>query len=64
MDGIALNLTVMSYCGGLDFGAVVDRDVVDDPWLLAEALSDAQRELLELVPADQRTAARDASPTS
>jgi diacylglycerol O-acyltransferase / wax synthase len=50
MDGIGLNLTVMSYCGGLDFGAVADRDIVDDPWPLASALAEAQDELLALVP--------------
>ena len=52
MDGIGLNLTVVSYCGGLNFGVVVDRDVVDDPWPLAAALQDAQRELLALTTGD------------
>jgi hypothetical protein len=52
-DGVGLNLTVMSYCGGLDFGVVVDRDIVDDPWPLADALREAQRELLALVPDEQ-----------
>jgi len=28
--GIGLNITVMSYCGGLDFGIVADRDLVVD----------------------------------
>ena len=38
MDGVGLNLTVMSYDGDLNFGIVADRELVDDPWPLAEAL--------------------------
>ena len=51
MDGIGLNLTVLSYCGGIDFGVVIDRDIAEDPWPLADALAHAQRELHALVPA-------------
>lgn len=51
MDGAALNLTVMSYRGGLDFGLVADRGVTDDLWPLADALGRAQAELLALLPA-------------
>jgi WS/DGAT/MGAT family acyltransferase len=29
-DGMGLNITVMSYCGSLDFGIVADRDQVPD----------------------------------
>jgi diacylglycerol O-acyltransferase len=50
MDGVGLNITVMSYGGGLDFGIVVDREMVDDVWPLAEAMQRAQSELLALVP--------------
>jgi WS/DGAT/MGAT family acyltransferase len=53
-DGVGLNFTVMSYCGSLDFGVVVDRDLVDDPWPIAEALRLAQADLLALVPAPRR----------
>jgi hypothetical protein len=35
--------------GGLNFGIVADRDLVDDPWSLADALRAAQDELLALV---------------
>ena len=35
MHGVGLNITVMSYLGGLNFGVVADRDMVDDPWPLA-----------------------------
>jgi WS/DGAT/MGAT family acyltransferase len=50
MDGVGLNLTVMSYDGDVNFGVVVDRELVEDPWPLAEALKRAQAELLALVP--------------
>jgi len=40
-DGMGLNITVMSYCGKLDFGIVVDRDQVDDAWPLIDALAGA-----------------------
>jgi hypothetical protein len=56
MHGVGLNITVMSYCGGLDFGIVVDRDIVDDPWPLAAALRQAQAELIALA-SDQTAAA-------
>jgi WS/DGAT/MGAT family acyltransferase len=49
--GVGVNFTVMSYCGGLDFGVVADRDVVDDAWPLAAALREAQAELVALLPA-------------
>lgn len=50
MHGVGVNLTVMSYCGGLDFGVVCDRDLVDDAWPIAAALRDAQAELVALLP--------------
>jgi WS/DGAT/MGAT family acyltransferase len=49
MDGGGLNITVMSYCGGLDYGVVVDREQVYDAWKLTAALERAQAELLRLV---------------
>lgn len=45
MHGVGLNLTVMSYCGGLNFGIVIDREIADDAWPLAAALRAAQDEL-------------------
>ena len=43
-DGMGLNITVMSYCGHLDFGIVADRDQMPDVadlmgWLDAELRS-------------------------
>jgi hypothetical protein len=31
-DGMGLNITVMSYCGHLDFGILADRDQMPDVW--------------------------------
>ena len=47
-DGMALNITVTSYNGHLDWGIVVDRDIVTDPWAMYDGLVDAHAELLEL----------------
>jgi hypothetical protein len=48
-DGQGLNITVQSYCGNLDFGIVVDRELVPDVWDLAGMLHDATDELLAAV---------------
>ena len=44
-DGMGLNITVMSYCGRMDFGIVTDRDQMPDAWRLIEFLGDALEEL-------------------
>jgi diacylglycerol O-acyltransferase len=44
-DGIALNITVFSYCGHLDFGIVADRERVPDVWMLIDWLREALDEL-------------------
>jgi diacylglycerol O-acyltransferase / wax synthase len=44
-DGMGLNITVMSYCGNLDFGIVADRELVPDLWSLMGWLRDALEEL-------------------
>lgn len=43
--GMGLNITVMSYCGSLDFGIVSDRDQMPDVSLLMGWLGEALREL-------------------
>jgi WS/DGAT/MGAT family acyltransferase len=53
-DGMGLNITVMSYCGNLDFGIVADREQMPDVWKLIGWLED---ELAALMP---RTAPRKA----
>jgi WS/DGAT/MGAT family acyltransferase len=44
-DGMGLNITVMSYCGSLDFGIVADREQMPDVAKLIGWLGDALEEL-------------------
>jgi hypothetical protein len=44
-DGVGLNITCLSYMDHIDFGIVVDRDMVDDAWPLMDAMHDALSEL-------------------
>jgi len=43
--GMGLNITVMSYCGHLDFGLVADRDQMPDLWSLMDWLREELAEL-------------------
>jgi WS/DGAT/MGAT family acyltransferase len=45
VDGVGLNITVMSYLDHLDFGIVADRDQIPDVWILIELLGRALEEL-------------------
>ena len=47
LDGIGINITVMSYQDSLEFGVVVDRELVDDPWTILDALRAGLAELAE-----------------
>jgi WS/DGAT/MGAT family acyltransferase len=49
LDGVGLNITVLSYRDHIDFGIVADREQVDDAWSLVEGAQHALRELDELV---------------
>jgi WS/DGAT/MGAT family acyltransferase len=49
VDGVGLNITVMSYLDHLDFGIVADRDQIDDTWALIDGLARALQELTEAV---------------
>jgi WS/DGAT/MGAT family acyltransferase len=49
-DGMGLNITVMSYCGSLDFGIVADREQLPDIALLMDWLEEALDELLATTP--------------
>ncbi len=53
-DGMGLNITVMSYCGRLDFGIVADREQMRDVWKLIEWLEASLQELIP-VPAREPT---------
>jgi diacylglycerol O-acyltransferase / wax synthase len=44
-DGMGLNITVMSYCGQLNFGIVADREQMPDVWSLTDWLREALDEL-------------------
>ena len=44
-DAMGLNITVMSYCGHLDFGIVADREQMPDVWSLIGWLGEALEEL-------------------
>ncbi|MFN8016694.1 MAG: wax ester/triacylglycerol synthase family O-acyltransferase [Acidimicrobiales bacterium] len=45
MEGVGLNITVMSYRGSVDFGFMVDRELVRDVWDMADRVKDALVEL-------------------
>jgi WS/DGAT/MGAT family acyltransferase len=47
MEGVGLNITVMSYRGSVDFGFMVDRELVRDVWDMADRVKDALAELQE-----------------
>jgi WS/DGAT/MGAT family acyltransferase len=49
IDGVGLNMTVMSYRDHLDFGIIADRDQVDDAWALIDGSVAAVDELLTAV---------------
>lgn len=49
-DGAGLNMTVMSYQDQLDFGLQACPELVGDPWVLADFLTDALAELVATVP--------------
>jgi diacylglycerol O-acyltransferase len=48
-DGMALNMTVMSYLGTVHFGLVACRETVPDLWDLAHDIEEAVRELMKAV---------------
>ena len=48
--GLALNITVQSYAGSLEFGITACGDIVLKPEALAAALSRSLHELNEILP--------------
>ncbi len=52
LDGIGLNITVFSYRDALGFGIVADREQLEDPWPLLDAMRDALDELRVLAAAN------------
>jgi diacylglycerol O-acyltransferase / wax synthase len=47
-DGMGLNISVMSYCGHMDFGIVADRDQMRDLWSMLDRLRAAIEELKKI----------------
>jgi len=45
VDGVGLNITVLSYRDHIDIGIVADREQVDDCWEMLEGISEALGEL-------------------
>ena len=45
VDGVGLNMTVMSYRDHIDFGIVADREQIDDVWALMDSTMAALEEL-------------------
>ncbi|QDZ26811.1 wax ester/triacylglycerol synthase family O-acyltransferase [Noviherbaspirillum sp. UKPF54] len=58
LHGIALNITVMSYNGALEFGLIACRRAMPDVRELAKFMSEAHLELMALLQAEQRKAPR------
>jgi diacylglycerol O-acyltransferase / wax synthase len=48
VDGVGLNITVVSYKNRVDFGIVGDREQIDDAWAFLEGAAHALRELEEI----------------
>jgi diacylglycerol O-acyltransferase len=65
VDGVGLNITVMSYRDHMDLGIVADREQVDDVWSLLDGARRALEELAMLVgvPAEAPRAASPAAKT-
>jgi diacylglycerol O-acyltransferase len=59
VDGVGLNITVMSYRDHLDFGIITDRDAIDDPWPILQGHAEALQELEEVVLGRDRESARE-----
>jgi WS/DGAT/MGAT family acyltransferase len=49
-DGVGLNITVMSYRDGVDFGITADRGSIPDAWPLMDAATRALEQLKTAVP--------------
>lgn len=49
LDGVGLNITVLSYRDHLDFGIVADREQVEDVWSLMDGATKALGELERVV---------------
>lgn len=64
MDGVGLNITVLSYRDALDIGVVGDRDLVPDAWSLIAHAEAELAELHDLVAPTARRRTRTAIPAT
>ena len=48
MDGAGLNITILSYVDNINWGLIACRELMPDLWDLADAIPEAQAELLKL----------------
>jgi hypothetical protein len=55
--GAGLNITVMSNAKGVDFGVLTCREVVRDPWVIADALAESLDELAQAADVEAEPAA-------
>ena len=51
VDGVGLNITVLSYRDQVDVGIIADRDQIDDAWSLIDGQRAALDELEDAVAA-------------
>ena len=63
MDGVGLNITVLSYRDHIDFGIVADRDQLDDAWPLMRKLSEALDDMEDVICGSGRTTSPITHPT-
>ena len=64
IDGVELNMTVMSYRDHVDFGIVTDRDKVDDAWALVDGTAAALDKLETAICGKRAAAANGRSPSA
>ena len=62
VDGVGLNMTVMSYRDHVDFGIIADRDQVDDVWSLMDGTAAALDELETVICGKPRAGASASKP--
>ena len=61
IDGVGLNITVMSYRDHMDFGIIADREQVDDVWSLVDGAREALHELEEVICGKRRDSEAEAA---
>jgi hypothetical protein len=57
VDGVGLNITVISYRDHMDVGIIGDRDQLEDAWTMLDGLRAALQEFHGLLGADAAAAA-------